>query len=102
MGDKNAATAEEHSSRGRIAAAAADHGWREMFGDVASNIRIYERSGRVILVGYRPAGAVTGATRMYATASTPPRKDMPIDELTHLERGKAEQVLAWLGEAADT
>lgn len=56
--------AEERTTRGRIAAAAAEHGWREMFDDVAQNARIYERSGRLIAVGYRPSGAVTGAHRM--------------------------------------
>jgi hypothetical protein len=35
-----------------------------MFDDVAQNARIYERSGRLIAVGYRPSGAVTGAHRM--------------------------------------
>ncbi|WP_102145600.1 hypothetical protein [Mycobacterium hubeiense] len=98
MGVENAATAEERSARGRIAAAAADHGWKEMFGDVASNMRIYERAGRMILVGYRPAGAVTSATRVYATASTPPRTDLPMEELTHLDRDKTAQILAWINE----
>lgn len=73
-----------------------------MFGDVASNMRIYERAERVVGVGYQPSGAVTSATRMYATASTPPRTDMPIDELTHLDRGKADHVLAWLAEPPST
>jgi hypothetical protein len=50
------------------------------------------------VVGYRPAGAVTRAHRMYGTTATPPRKDMPIDKLTHLDRGKAEQVLGWLAD----
>lgn len=91
-------SSEERSARGRIAAAAAEHGWTEMFGGVASNARIYERSGRVIVIGYRPVGAVTGATRMYATRSTPPRTDLPMEELTGLDRGKANQILAWLAE----
>lgn len=94
--------AEARSARGRIAAAAAESGWSEMFGDVAENVRIYERSGRVILVGYVPGGSVTGATRMYATANTPPRTDMPIDQLSNRDRDKAATVLAWLGEPADS
>ena len=89
--------AEKRTARGRIGAAAAEHGWREMFDDAARNVRLYSRSGRLILVRYRPAGAVTGATRMYGSPS-PPRKHMPTDELRHLDRGKAEQVLAWLTE----
>lgn len=48
--------AEARSARGRIAAAAAAGGWSEMFGDVATNMRIYERAGRVVLVGYVPTG----------------------------------------------
>lgn len=60
----------------------AEHGWHEKFDDVAWNVRIYERSGRVIIIGYRQAGAVTGATRMYMAASRHVRKDMRIDELT--------------------
>jgi hypothetical protein len=98
-GPRAAPTRQGRSARGRIAAAAADHGWHEMFGDAASNVRAYERSGRVILVGYRPEGAVTSASRMYVTASTVPRNDMPVDGLRYVDRGKAEQVLAWLGEA---
>lgn len=91
---------QESTARGRIAAAAAEHGWREMFGDITWNARIYDRSGRMIVVGYRPSGAVTGATRMYATPSTPPRKGMPINQLTHLDRRKAEQVLGWLADGS--
>jgi len=68
--------------RARVAAAAAEHGWHEKFDDVAWNVWIYERSGRVIIIGYRQAGAVTGATRMYMAASGHVRKDMRIDELT--------------------
>lgn len=89
---------DQASARDRIAAVAAEHGWRELFGDVASNVRIYERGDRTIVVGYQPAGAVTSATRMYATANTPPRTDMPIDELTHLDRDKADTVITWLCE----
>ncbi|GAT01270.1 uncharacterized protein RMCFA_1384 [Mycolicibacterium fortuitum subsp. acetamidolyticum] len=96
--DMGSGIGEERSARGRIASAAAEHGWTEMFDDVASNARIYERSGRVIVIGYRLVGAVTGATRMYASRSTPPRLDLPKDELTGLDRGKAEQILAWLAE----
>lgn len=89
----------ERTARGRIAATAAEHGWREMFDDVADNARIYERSGCLIIVGYRPAGAVTGANRMYP--SIQPRKELyfeQTDQLTHLDSGKAEQVLGWLAE----
>ena len=102
MGTDSHSSAEQRSARGRIAATAAEHGWTEMFDDVASNVRIYQRSGRVILVGYRPTGAVTGATRMYATTSTPPRTDKPIDQLTHLDHGKAELVTGWLAEPDPT
>ncbi len=101
MGDNNSQTiTEQRSARDRIAAAAAEHGWSEAFGDVASNGRIYERAGRVIIIGYAPAGAVTSATRMYGSASTPLRTDLPKDELTQRDRGKAEQVLTWLAEPA--
>jgi hypothetical protein len=69
-----------------------------MFGDVVSNIRINLRAGRMVLVGYQPAGAVTSANRMYGTPKTPPRNDKPMDEMTHLDRGKAATVLGWLAE----
>jgi hypothetical protein len=98
MADKDDAAMEARTARGRIAAAAANHGWREMFDDVVWNVRIYERSGRTILVGYREAGAVTGATRMYATPSKPPRRDRPIEHLRLLDGGKADTVLGWLAE----
>lgn len=100
MGDNSSETStEQRSARDRIAAAAAEHGWSEAFGDVASNGRIYERAGRVIIIGYAPAGAVTSATRMYGSASTPLRTDLPKDELTQRDRGKVDQILAWLQEA---
>lgn len=35
---------------------------------------------------------------MYATANAPPRTDMPIDELTHLDRDKVDTVITWLCE----
>lgn len=97
-GQRGTLAAEERTARGRIAAAAARYGWREMFGDVADNVRIYERSGRMVIVGYGAAGAVTGAIRLYATPKTPPRCDKPVDELTHLDHSKATTVLGWLAE----
>lgn len=99
MNDNSDTSAEARTARGRIAAAAAEHDWSEAFGDVASNGRIYERSGRIILIGYTPAGTVTSATRMYGSASTPLRTDMPKDELTQRDRGKVDQILTWLQEA---
>lgn len=98
MTDNSDASAEARTARGRIAAAAAEHGWSEAFGDVASNGRIYERAGRVLIIGYAPAGAVTSATRMYGSASTPLRTDLPKDELAQHDRGKADQILTWLQE----
>ncbi|BBX30484.1 hypothetical protein B7435_16715 [Mycolicibacterium peregrinum] len=99
MGDNNSETSTEHrSARDRIATTAAEHGWSEAFGDVATNGRIYERSERVIIIGYAPAGAVTSATRMYGSASTPLRTDLPKDELTQRDHDKAEQILTWLAE----
>ncbi|OBF76158.1 hypothetical protein [Mycolicibacterium fortuitum] len=98
MGDNSETSGEQRSARDRIAATAAEHGWSEAFGDVASNARIYERSERVIIIGYAPAGAVTGATRMYGSASTPLRTDLPKDELTQRDSGKADQILTWLAE----
>lgn len=70
-----------------------------MHGDVASNVRVYQRGGRTVIVGYRPSGGVTGATRMYGGASAPSRKKMPVDELTNLDHDKAGRVLSWLSES---
>jgi hypothetical protein len=84
---------EQHTARGRIAAAAAEHGWLPAVGtDEVWNTRIYERGNKQLLVGYRFAGSVTSAFRRTAPHGS------WTDDLTHRDRGKAEQVLAWLAE----
>lgn len=97
MTDGESHVASDPSARGRIADTAAANGWTEMYGDIASNVRIYERSDRTILVGYMPSGSVNGASRLQT------RDDIPVvklDELTQLDHDKATQVGAWLTEPA--
>ncbi|MFA5712361.1 hypothetical protein [Mycolicibacterium sp.] len=98
MTGKDDTAAEERTARGRIAVAAGEHGWNEMFGDVAENVRIYTRGAATVLVGYRPNGGVTGASRGRVDASGRLEKGGWLDQLTHLDASKAEQVLVWLAE----
>jgi len=97
MTDGESHIASDPSARGRIADIAAANGWTEMYGDIASNVRIYERADLTILVGYMPSGSVNGASRLQTPDGVPVVK---LDELLQRDRDKAAQVQAWLQEPA--
>jgi hypothetical protein len=90
--------AEERTARGRIAVAANERGWQEQFDDVASNVRIYTRGRKQILVGYRPDGGVTGAHRGVIRQDKN-RTTRWSEVLTQRDSGKADTVLGWLTKA---
>lgn len=85
------------SMRDTIHEVAVQAGWAPALGtEIASNVRIYQRENRTLLLGYTPNGAATGLSELIETATgTEQRFEVP-----YRDKDKAAQIIAWLKKTA--